>query len=848
MKAFLLAGGFGTRLRPLTLSLPKPMVPMGNVPMMQHVVNLLVQNDFDDITFMLHYQPEVITSHFGDGQAFKARFIYVKPDVDLGTAGCLRPGAQNQEITEPVLVISGDVLTDIDLKAVWEFHKKKEALATIVLTRSHNPLQYGVVIAGADGRIQRFLEKPSWGEVFSDTINTGIYVLSPEILRQLPEGQPYDFSKDLFPKLLADGEALYGYVAKGYWKDVGDLTEYRMSHLDILDGKIELAIPGKPLKNYPNVRAGAGTVIEDDVKFQGAVILGANCHIGRGADIRRSVLGNNVQVGGGSSVRNSVVWDSSVLDAESALREAIVGRGVTMGKRVRVEVGCVVADGCSIGSDARLKPWVKMWPQKKLEEGATLSTSLVWGERWAKALFGSYGVVGLTNIEITPEFAAKMGAAYGAYLGPGAYVITSRDAHRSSRMIKRSFISGLLSSGVKVGDLRTAPVPVVRYELGKEGEKGGVHVRQSPFDARLTDILLFEKDGSDLSLSKERAIEQLFMREDFRRAPPEEIGEITVPPRAQEYYRTGFLRTIDVESIRKANLKIVIDYSHSDASTIFPHILGQFGVEVMALNAHLAVGRIMRSPKEFQQALEQLSRVVTTLGASVGVLMDNGAEKLFLVDEKGRIIPDEVALTLVGDLVIRSRETSRIAYPVQCSSLLEKMAAVEGVHVHRTRTAARHILHAAMQPDVGFVGDGVGGFIFPHFQPAFDAMYGVAKILELMAKTGLSLGAAWDGIPEKIRMSHQRIPCAWDKKGLVMRLAQEEGRQHKHKTELIDGVKIYLDDGWVLILPDANEAYCHIWAESDTQKQADGILSEYAEKIKQWQDKAEGASVSMTKA
>lgn len=846
MRAFVLAGGFGTRLRPLTINLPKPMVPMGNVPMIQHVVHRLIKDGFTEVTFMLHYQPESITSHFGDGQAFKGRFTYVKPEVDLGTAGCLKPGFKNLpkgEPAEPLLIISGDVLTDIDLKSAWEFHKKKEALATIVLTRSHNPLHYGVVITDNEGRIQRFLEKPSWGEVFSDTINTGIYILDPEVTNRIPDNEPFDFSKDLFPKLLTAKEPLYGYTAKGYWKDVGDLTEYRTAHLDILSGKIDLDIPGKPLKNHPSVRAGAGTAIEEGAQFQGAVFLGANCYIGKGADIRRSVLGNNVRVGSGASIRNSVVWDHATLDSEVALREAIIGRGVIIGKRARIEVGCVIADGCMIGADAKLKPWVKMWPQKALEEGATLSTSLVWGERWAKALFGAYGVVGLTNIEITPEFAAKLGAAYGAFLGPGAYVITSRDTHKASRMIKRALISGLLSSGVRVGDLRTAPVPVVRYELGKEGERGGVHVRQSPFDARLTDILLFDKDGSDLALSKERAIEQLFMREDFRRAPPEEVGELTVPPRAHEYYRTGFLKSIDIETIRQNNFKIVIDYNNSDATTIFPHLLGQLGIQAVALNAHSAVGTIMKTHTEFQESLEQLSHIVKTLGAQMGFLMDNGAEKLFLVDERGRIVPDEVALIIIGELTLRSKETSKIAYPVHSSSLLEKIAEVSGVSIHRTKTAARHILRAAMQPDVGFVGDGVGGFIFPKFQPAFDAMYGIAKILELTAKTKSSLGSIWDGLPEKIRMGHKRVPCAWDKKGLVMRLAQEEGRQNG--TELIDGVKIRFEDGWVLILPDANEAYCHIWVEAESQKKVDTYLKEYGEKIKLWQEKSEPAGSAL---
>ncbi len=141
-----------------------------------------------------------------------------------------------------------------------------------------------------------------------------------------------------------------------------------------------------------------------------------------------------------------------------------------------------------------------------------------------------------------------------------------------------------------------------------------------------------------------------------------------------------------------------------------------------------------------------------------------------------------------------------------------------------------------MEPEVGFVGDGVGGFIFSKFQPAFDAMYGIAKILELVTKTNLSLGSVWDSTPGKIRMGHQRVPCAWDKKGLVMRLAQEEGRQNG--VELIDGVKIHTKDGWILILPDANEAYCHLWVEAEAQGKVESYLKEFSAKIKQWQEKA----------
>ncbi|MCB4757010.1 MAG: NTP transferase domain-containing protein, partial [Elusimicrobia bacterium] len=522
MRAIILAGGFGTRLRPLTINLPKPMVPVANQPMMEHVVRLLEKHGFDDVLSLLHYAPEVIQRYFESGKNWDIKMSYLRPEVDLGTAGCIRFAADTPEhkllFQEPFLVISGDVLTDIDLTAAWRFHQQNKAAATVVLTRTVKPLAYGVVITDDTGRVLRFLEKPSWGEVFSDTVNTGIYILSPEMVKLMPEGEGFDFSKNLFPKVMEKGLPLYGYVADGYWKDVGDLTEYRSAHVDILEDKVAVKINGTPLPDHPNVIVGDNCEIEPGVKFTGKVVLGKNCHVARDAEITQSVIGDNVRVASGASVRKSVVWDRTFIGPEADLREAIIGRGARVGQRARVEVGAVVSNRCEVGADAVIKPSVKMWPEKVLEEGAVLSSSLVWGERWTKALFGSAGITGLTNVEISPEFASKLGAAYGAMLGQGSYVITSRDAHKASRLIKRALISGLLSSGVRVGDLRMIPAPVVRYTMGKEGEAGAVHVRLSPFDPRQMDIRFFDRDGNDLPVQKEKAVEQLFAREDFKRA------------------------------------------------------------------------------------------------------------------------------------------------------------------------------------------------------------------------------------------------------------------------------------------------------------------------------------------
>lgn len=837
MRGIILAGGFGTRLRPLTINLPKPMVPVANSPLMEHVVRLLEKHGFDDLLAMLHYSPDVIKRHFESGKNWDVNMTYLRPEVDLGTAGCIRFAADTPEhnglTREPFIIMSGDVLTNFDLTKAWAFHKEKKAAATLILTHTMNPLAYGVVMTDDSNRITRFLEKPTWGQVFSDTINTGIYILNPEVLKLIPPDESFDFSKNLFPKMLELGMPLYGYVAEGYWKDIGDLTEYRLSHVDILDNKVNVKIPGRPLEGQPNVIVGENCEIEPGVRFEGTVVIGRNCRIARGVDITSSVIGSHVRIASGASIRKSVVWDRSFIGPETDLREAVIGRGVRIGQRARIEVGAIVANRCEIGNDAIIKPSVKMWPEKTLEDGAVLSSSLVWGERWNKQLFGTAGITGLANIEVSPEFAAKLGAAYGAFLGPGAYVITSRDAHKVSRLLKRAIISGLMSSGVRVGDLRMVPVPVVRYEMGKEGEAGGLHVRLSPFDPRQVDIRIFDRDGNDLPVSKEKAVEQLFMREDFKRSSVQDVGELSVPPRVQEYYRTGFFKNVNLPLFKHRRFKVVIDYAHSAASQILPDLLGELGVDSVALNAHASSSRVTRTETEFKQSLHELSTIVQTLKADAGFLMDNGAEKLFLVDETGRIISSQEALLLVGLLGLHEGNQEVIAYPILGTSLLEQMATKRGNVVLRTPINPRQVIEHARKPNVSFVGDAEGGFIFPKFQPAFDAMFAVARILQMLAEHDTTLGKLWEQIKQpEINVTHRRVPCPWGKKGQVMRMAQVA---EDHKIELIDGVKIHLPEGWVIVLPDGSEAFCHLWAEAKTEATARKYLDEYTRKVEEWQ-------------
>ncbi|MDR1522982.1 MAG: mannose-1-phosphate guanyltransferase [Endomicrobium sp.] len=833
MQAVIMAGGFGTRLRPITCSLPKPMAPVANKPVLHHIINLLKKHGFSELTMMLYYQTEIITDYFEDGKNFGISIKYIRPESDLGTAGSVRFASQS--IKDTFLVISGDVLTDFDLKKAVDFHKSKKALATMVLTRVSNPLQFGVVITAKDGKIERFLEKPSWGEVFSDTINTGIYILEPEVFDYVPKDISFDFSKDLFPMLLKENKTLYGYIADGYWKDIGNHDEYRFVHYDILDGKVKIDISGKKIKvAQKEIVVGKNVSLGKNIKVEGQVILGDNVSIADDTFLSRSVIGDNVKIGQGSEVLGSVLWTGVTVGQESRIKENVIGTSTRIGDRAVVQVGTIVSDECVIGDDAVVRTNLRIWPHKVIGAGAILSSSLVWGEKWNKALFNAHGISGLGNIEITPEFAAKIGSAYGAYIGEGSYIIVSRDEHPAALMIERGIISGLLSAGIEVGDLRGLPIPVARYEIGNEGEAGGIYIRQSPTDGRSIDIKFFNNKGADISISQEKAIEQLFFREDFKRANMNSIGKITVPARALDYYKTGYLDAINEEVIKKSKYKIVIDYAHSSSSIIFPSILGDLDVNVISLNAFISSSKITKSYEEFTSSLRQLSDVIVTLTANAGFLIDSGSEKVFLVDEKGTILRDDAAMIAVSYLVMKINRGKNIAIavPVNATSIVDDLAKQFGVKVKRTATSSRNIMTYEKDSEVVLICDSMGGFIFPEFQNAFDAMYAIGKIMEMMSQENLSLSSISKEIPY-FEVLHKTVPCSWDKKGKTMRRALEEVKDKKH--ELIDGVKVYVNNGWVLFVPDSDEALFHIWAEAKDKTTTLGLLEVYSEKIKEWQ-------------
>jgi mannose-1-phosphate guanylyltransferase/phosphomannomutase len=813
------------------------MVPILNRPIAEHIINLLKRNHLTQIVVTLHYLPDTMREYFQNGSEFGVEMTCsVEDEQPLGTAGCVKK--VSEWLDDTFLVISGDSITDFDLQAAIAFHKAKQSKATLVLARVANPMEFGVVITDKDQRIRRFLEKPSTSEIFSDTVNTGMYILEPDILDYLPANEECDFSQDLFPLLLEKDEPMYGYVAEGYWCDVGHLEAYREVQYDALQGKVKLDLAYPEIK--PGQWIGQDTYIDPSAKIEAPVMIGSHCRIGPGVTIEAgTVIGDNVTVGAGADLKRPIIWNGATIGEEAYLAACVITRGARVDRRAQVLEGAVVGTLSAVGEEAKITTGVRVWPSKRIEPGAILNLNLIWGSTAQQNLFGQRGVSGLANIDITPEFAVKLGAAYGSTLKLGSSVMVSRDQRGVSRMVSRSLVAGLMSVGVQIQNLESTAIPIARTMIPKLGVAGGIHVRVHPDRPDYILIEFLDEQGINISKAKEKKIEGAYFKEDLRRVGLQDIGDVSHPSQVIDTYRKSFETQLHVEAIRNSRSKIVIDYVYGVSGAILPELLVKFGCDTVVLNASLRQTAI--STEERETLLYQLGQVVEALKANLGVQVSANGEQFILVDEAGLPIRGEQLTALMVDTILTAYPRRTVVVPVHVSSVVEHIARRHDAQVTRTKVNPTALMEACQaNPNVVLGGSGETGFIFPQLHPGFDAMFSVAKLLEMLTLQERSLAQIRAELP---RIYHRsgNVRCPWKIKGALMRYLVDT-----HATENLDmrdGVKVINphNDDWVLILPDAGEPLVHIFANSEDRDWVDRTLKDYRQRVQKFIDREQGA-------
>lgn len=820
-----MAGGVGTRLRPMTASLPKPLLPVVNRPIMEHTLLLLRRHGFSEAVVTVQFLAALVRSYFGDGEELGMRLTYATEQAPLGTAGSVR-NARSALADDTFVVISGDALTDVDIAALVAHHRTNTAVVTVCLARVEDPVEFGVVVLAGDGRIERFVEKPGWGQVISDTVNTGIYVMEPEVLQWVPEGRSVDWSADVFPRLLAAGVPVHGYVADGYWQDVGTVARYLQAQADVLDRKVRTEIDG--FEVAPGVWIGEGADVDPAALLVGPLYVGRYSKVEAGATLREhTVLGDNVVVREHAFLHRAVVHDNVYVGPSTNLRGCVVGRGSDVMRAARLEEGAVLGDDCVVGEEAIVGHDVTVYPAKTIEAGAVVRSSVMWESRGQRSLFGPRGVSGIVNVEITPELVVRLAGAFATTLRKGATVVTARDGSRAARALKRAAISALNAGAIDVRDLEHIPLPVARHTTAR-GADGGFVVRTTPGAPESVDIVLLGPDGGDLPGDAQRHVDRLYGRQELRRAFPGEIGELSFPPRVVDDYVEDLLLALGADGPVARGLRIVVDAGHGSAALVLPRLLGRMGVDAFTLNTGLDEARPAESDQERESDLARLGDIVASSRAAFGVRFDRVGERIALVDDQGRPVADERALLVLIDLVAAEARGGTVAVPVTTTRVAEQVTRFHGVDVRWTPTGT-HRAEAGLDEHWLLAGDGRGGFVVPEAGPSVDGLAALVRLAGLVARTRLTLSEIDARIPQTYVLRAD-VPTPWAAKGAVMRRVAEAAGDRDVDTT--DGLRVVEADGsWCLVLPDPSGAVTRLWAEAPDDRSVRGLLDRWVQVV-----------------
>ncbi|MCD7828791.1 MAG: NTP transferase domain-containing protein [Clostridiales bacterium] len=635
MKAVIMAGGEGSRLRPLTCTRPKPMLRICGKPVLGHIIDLLVKHGFDDIAVTVKYRAEDIENYIEDLEIPNLKIKCIRESSPLGTAGSVKNAAQKWD--EPFLVVSGDCMCDMDFSKFMVYHKAVMADITVVCVSVDDPREYGTVCMSDTGEIESFCEKPDWSHASSNLANTGIYIVNPAVLDLVPDGVNYDFASHLFPDMMQEGKRLFGYHATGYWCDIGSLKSYRICWQHMMSSKIKnptglsssfkSAPYGYPKGNYsivPPVYIGKNVSIGDNTVLGPFTVIEDNVTVGSNSRLKKSIVMNNSSVGGGCDMIGAVIGDNCVIKSNTVCLE-----------------GSCIGDGSTIESGSTVSNNVLVWPEKRVPYRSVLTENLREG-RSDYELLNEDGIKGVTFAEMSCEKCCRLGEAL-ASSSCGGKVGVGYDSSRLSKAVAMAVLSGLISGGSVISDFGECYESQMSFFVSFCSLDSGIYICANP---KTTEIRLFGRYGLPLYRKHEREIESRYKRSDFRRCCGADCNEIRDMSAVSDIYE-GQLLAFAGGKLSGAAGKIVS-----------PNPM----VEYTAERCFYLLGCVAGDLPEFT--------------------VDYSGKKAVASDEKNRAVTYEKLLVLCGMDSFANGDD--ICVPFDAPNCLDDLASEHGCRVFRT--------------------------------------------------------------------------------------------------------------------------------------------------------------------
>ena len=782
MKGVILAGGKGMRLRPLTCNSPKPMLPLLEKPVLEYNIELLKRHGIHEIAITVQYMGAVIQKYFGDGSKWGVKLHYFEDSPPLGTAGSIKQA--EEFLDEPFVVISGDALTDFSLSKGIEFHQCRDRMVTMFVKEVDHPLSFGVVVMNEECEVIRYIEKPSWNEVISNVVNTGIYIMNPDIFSYIPPQQFCDFSHHVFP-LLANKEALFGYVAEGYWLDIGTFEQYRQAQFDLLAKKVQ--VPISYTEVLPMVWMGEGVKIESGTKISGPAFIGKGATIGTGAIIEPySIIGKRSVISGYAHLQKSIVLAHTHVGKRCELLETTVGERTMIEDDVTIFERSVIADHCLIGNNTVIKQGGKVWPYKRIDNHSIVALSGITECENTSGWLQKSRVVGRCNIELPPHVVVKVAMAYGSLFSKGGCMLIGSSDDVKVDAVKQLFLHAMHSVGLHTIECQEMNDSAFQYTIHEKACTGGVFVRLEQ-EERLV-IQLYGAGGMKLSYKEQKEIESLYMSESFRYVYDTEIGKNETIHVCLEKYVDAALEHLDVLTIQKQQLHLLINKSDNMFQALLQLFLQKLGCTVTWVYAS--------EKKEHVKLLMKSSK------ANMALMFYEQGNRFELYDNYGGIYQNEIFEKIdIPNLLLKTAEC--------IDPLVLKLGECYLLFYTNDKT---NELHTRWQQDI---------------------LYRIGKVFELMAQQGKTLPVMLNQ-SSPLYLLCDEVVCSWKEKGKVMRMLLQD--VEKKEVEILEGIQFkYTEKEWSYIVSDAKNPKILVYSHARNPVIAKENIKTLIEKIRQYQ-------------
>lgn len=760
----------GTRLRPLSCTRCVGMIPIGDMPLVGRLIHNLKESGVEDIVIITGYMPDNIKDYLRDGEALGVKIQYVSSengDTALKT--------HSDILEEEFLYFSHVVYTEIDFKEAIEFHRKNNAYVTVFSRKG----AMGDLVYSDEGRVTRLEEKRLWHSVSGEERGTGIYILSRDTVRFIPSDVKIDIFENVLPSLVRSGKSVFCREMSEVCESIHDFASLMRAGFAFLDS----------LKKT----APKGIMIEEGAIVEKGALLEAPCYIGRDAHIHKGAkVGAYTTIGQGSvvkekaSIKRSLIGGGCRIGKGAELRGCVIDAGATLGENVTVFEQGVIGYGTKIGNNVKVKSFVKIWPEKSIEDGVSVSENIMWGQKKRTKIYNKGVIRGVINADITPKFCAALGTVAGVAFDMGEVGI-STDGSAASLMIRDGIVSGLMGTGAKVKDFGEQPLPITRRGVTFYMLRGGIDISVSESGGEdVAEITVIDNNGADIPDSMKNRLEDYFEKGDFAYPEGKNIKEC-------EYvfeYKIYYLKSLVGYEKKKSSLKrILLSCFAPWGRRLVASAMADFEASVSIYNPPV--------DDDYSKKLA-FSEAVKLGGFDIGFIMDEKCEKLTIA-LPGSIIDEETYEALASLIVMKKHKNATIYVPVTASSVIDYLAGEHNCDLVRTKSTPFEIMRHVT---------GEEEYLTDQFIFRFDAVGSVIKLIDFLAGG------------EDIHSLLAEIPPITMAK-TVIEIPKEEidaaiGHIKNIEGALSDGesVKITLDKGWVVVVPDAKREVCRVVSES----------------------------------